>query len=252
MTGGFTIVELLVVIAIIAVLLSLLLPTLKEAKRSAKVVHCSSNFKQIAIGMTTFAMEDHKGEYRRLRNEAWAGPSLIFSVNGGTLPADAYTYLQSFLELELGGVPDMGWCTFEDGLLRGNSVDPVIGDAYWYHGPPTWLGYAIGFTVFAGWTTPADYSNSGFTNPAPMLQPGTSEDVILCDRISSENPSHFLSRHAGNPYDWATNRDNNVTYSDGHVETHSHRPTDFLPNAIWSDHYVRQTFGGNPDLYHLY
>lgn len=253
--NGFTLIELLVVISIIAVLLSLLLPTMKEAKRSAKVVHCASNFKQIALGMTMYAMEDRKGEYRRLRNEAWAGPSLIFTVNGGSLPDPngTYAYLRSFLELELGSVSDMAWCVFEDGLLRDpNAIDPAIGDAYWYHGPSAWLGYAVGFTIFAGWTTPADYSNSGFSSPEAVLRPGTSEDVIFCSRISSESPSHFLARHALSPYDYNTNRENNVTYSDGHVETHNHRPTAFLPNAIWSDHYVRQTYGGNPDLYHLY
>jgi prepilin-type N-terminal cleavage/methylation domain-containing protein/prepilin-type processing-associated H-X9-DG protein len=57
---GFTLVELLVVIGIIAVLISILLPTITGARRQARLVQCGSNLRQLVNACLMHAQE-HKG-----------------------------------------------------------------------------------------------------------------------------------------------------------------------------------------------
>src|SRR5436190_6246479 len=58
---AFTLVELLVVIGIIAVLISVLLPTLAGVRRQANTLQCSSNMKQIATALIMY-IQDNKGK----------------------------------------------------------------------------------------------------------------------------------------------------------------------------------------------
>jgi len=55
---AFTLIELLVVVAILALLLSILLPSLSGAREQAKKVKCLSNLSNIAKGMYSYANDD--------------------------------------------------------------------------------------------------------------------------------------------------------------------------------------------------
>jgi len=56
---GFTLIELLVVIAIIAVLVSILLPSLHQAKLRGWGIQCMSNHRQLAIAWRMYAEDNH-------------------------------------------------------------------------------------------------------------------------------------------------------------------------------------------------
>lgn len=82
---AFTLVELLVVVGIIAILISILLPALQNARKSAQTVQCLSNMRQIGQAIQGFAAT-HDDRYP-------AASTGIYTQSDGTQATKAWTWV---------------------------------------------------------------------------------------------------------------------------------------------------------------
>ncbi|MHC5109616.1 MAG: prepilin-type N-terminal cleavage/methylation domain-containing protein [Planctomycetota bacterium] len=110
MTGpkprGFTLIELLVVIAIIALLVSILMPSLAGARRMAKSSVCLANLKRVGTGLTLY-MNNHRDRFPPFR------------LKKASARADAEDYVNKFRRKK----PRWQW--FVDSMEVGPIIDPT-------------------------------------------------------------------------------------------------------------------------------
>lgn len=145
---AFTLVELLVVIGIIAVLISLLLPTLSKARQSAYRTQCASNQRQMLLGMEMYKVA-YKGKVPPYVPDANMVGSLILRHEYGDFVSWNNPAVKPFLgdpgsnkEGRRGSLTE-GWTGFGTAYHKGYIKDgrifycPV---AVYYNYQDSWLG----------------------------------------------------------------------------------------------------------------
>ncbi len=249
---GFTLIELLVVVAIIALLISILLPSLGRARELANRTACGANITGILKACIVYA-QDQSDAFPMTAGPQTGGYAIYFGqVNTGTNSSDnSLAQVQNGPNNYSTGNPaSCLWILCIQGGVSPKSLicksDPSVGPAsllqdsnnsnYFFYAPnnpgnltPPYNQAPLSYSIETPWITPSGGAAGGTTGTAlsGLWRNSTNANIpLMCDMAPSEADTSFRSFTQANQNSPKMLNSNNhssgegqeVGFGDAHVE----------------------------------
>ncbi len=188
--NGFTLIELLVVVAIIALLVSILVPGLKQARAVAKRAVCAANIHGLLVGLNLYF-----GEHNKIpddSNYAWGYAADLYILAWGNDP-DAETKNTgdfSVMYPNYVDTPEAFYCPDGPYFAHDLYSDPpwvpsVPTNTYWFFNAVAWfggMGRYITYDYLGNWSASAGVDiNGDKVEIAESLADSSPDAVLITD-----------------------------------------------------------------------